>query len=218
MDGRTNTIFGWTLFGGVVALGLSSISGHIFDSERPEKLGYVIEGVEEEGGEQGPSLAMLLSTADVAKGEAVFAKCTACHTIEQGGANGIGPNLYGTMGEPIGEGKNGYAFSSALSGHGGSWTFENMDAWLTSPRNFANGTKMSFAGLGNPEDRANIIAYLNSMGSNLPLPAVEEAPADEAAEGDAVDEPNTVSTEASDASAGTIPEVAADTGTTAPVD
>ncbi len=218
MDGRTNTIFGWTLFGGVVALGLSSISGHIFDSERPEKLGYVIEGVEEEGGEQGPSLAMLLSTADVAKGEAVFAKCTACHTIEQGGANGIGPNLYGTMGEPIGEGKNGYAFSSALSGHGGSWTFENMDAWLTSPRNFANGTKMSFAGLGNPEDRANIIAYLNSMGSNLPLPAVEEAPADDAAAGDAVDEPNTVSTEASDASAGTIPEVAADTGTTAPVD
>ncbi len=219
MDGRTNTIFGWTLFGGVVALGLSSISGHIFDSERPEELGYVIEGAEEEGAAEGPSLAMLLSTADVAKGEAIFAKCVACHTIEQGAPNGIGPNLYATMGEPIGQGKNGYAFSSALSGHGGVWDFQNMDAWLTSPRAFANGTKMSFAGLGNPEDRANVIAYLNSMGSNLPLPEVEEVPEEVgAAEIEAVDEPNTLSTEASDASAGTYPPVAADTDTTAPVD
>ena len=217
MDGRTNTIFGWTLFGGVVALGLSSISGHIFDAERPENLGYVIEGVEEEGGAEGPSLAMLLSTADVAKGEAVFAKCVACHTIEQGGPNGIGPNLYAIMGKPIGKHAAGFAYSSALSGHGGDWDFANMDAWLTSPRNFANGTKMSFAGLGNPEDRANVIAYLNSMGSNLPLPEVEAAPAEEAGEIDAVDEPNTVSTEASDASAGTYPDVAADTDTTAPV-
>ncbi|WP_230292172.1 cytochrome c family protein [Croceicoccus sp. Ery5] len=200
MDGKLNTIFGWTLFGGVVALGLSSISGQIFDMERPEELGYVIQGVEEEGGAEGPSLAMLLSTADVAKGEAVFAKCIACHTIDQGGPNGIGPNLYGTMGEPIGQGKAGFAFSSALSGHGGTWTFENMDAWLTSPRNFANGTKMSFAGLSNPEDRANIIAYLNTMGSNLPLPAVVEAPADEAAEGE----------EGAEVAAETEAEVAAD--------
>ncbi len=184
MDGKLNTIFGWTLFGGVVALGLSSISGQIFDMERPEELGYVIEGVEEEGGAEGPSLAMLLSTADLAKGEAVFAKCVACHTIDQGGANGIGPNLYGVMGKPVGQHVAGFAYSSALSGHGGNWDFENMDAWLTSPRNFANGTKMSFAGLSNPEDRANIIAYLNTMGSNLPLPAVEEAPAEEAAEGE----------------------------------
>ncbi|WP_230279718.1 cytochrome c family protein [Croceicoccus sp. Ery15] len=184
MDGKLNTIFGWTLFGGVVALGLSSISGQIFDMERPEELGYVIEGVEEEGGAEGPSLAMLLSTADLAKGEAVFAKCVACHTIDQGGANGIGPNLYGVMGKPVGQHVAGFAYSSALSGHGGNWDFENMDAWLTSPRNFANGTKMSFAGLSNPEDRANIIAYLNSVGSNLPLPAVEEAPAEEAAEGE----------------------------------
>lgn len=178
MDGKLNTIFGWTLFGGVVALGLSSVSGHVFDMERPEELGYVIQGVEEEGGAEGPSLAMLLSTADVAKGEAIFAKCVACHTIDQGGANGIGPNLYGVMGKPVGQHVAGFAYSSALSGHGGNWDFANMDAWLTSPRNFANGTKMSFAGLGNPEDRANIIAYINGMGSNLPLPAVEEAPAD----------------------------------------
>jgi len=218
MDGKLNTIFGWTLFGGVVALGLSSISGQIFDLERPEELGYVIQGVEEEGGAEGPSLAMLLSTADVAKGEAVFAKCIACHTIDQGGPNGIGPNLYGTMGEPIGQGKAGFAFSSALSGHGGTWTFENMDAWLTSPRNFANGTKMSFAGLSNPEDRANIIAYLNTMGSNLPLPAVEEAPAEDAGEGESVDAPADAGTEAADATAGTAPEVAPDTVEAAPAE
>ena len=120
-------------------------------------------------------------------------------------------------GKPIGKHAAGFAYSSALSSHGGDWDFANMDAWLTSPRNFANGTKMSFAGLGNPEDRANVIAYLNSMGSNLPLPEVEAAPAEEAGEIDAVDEPTTVSTEASDASAGTYPEVAADTDTTAPV-
>ena len=128
---------------------------------------------------------MLLSTADVAKGEAVFAKCVACHTIEQGGPNGIGPNLYGIMGKPVGKHAAGFAYSSALSGHGGDWDFANMDAWLTSPRNFANGTKMSFAGLGKGEDRVNIIAYMkaNGGGPDYPAPA---APAEAApAEGDA---------------------------------
>ncbi|GGD59013.1 c-type cytochrome [Croceicoccus mobilis] len=217
MDGKLNTIFGWTLFGGVVALGLSSVSSHIFDSERPEELGYVIEGVEAEGGEEGPSLAMLLSTADVAKGEAIFAKCQACHTIASGGPNGVGPNLYGTLGEAIATGRGGYAFSDALKSHGGSWTFENMDAWLTSPRAFAPGTKMSFAGLGNAEDRANIIAYLNAQGSNLPLPEVE-APAEEEGAEEGVEAPAEVTAAAADSDAGTTPAVAADTDTTAPVE
>lgn len=186
MDDKFNTIAGWTLFGGIVALGLSSISSHIFgadDHERPEEMGYAIEGVVEEGeGDSGPSLAMLLANADIAAGEKSFAKCTACHTIEQGGANGIGPNLYGVVGQPIGKHVAGFAYSGALSGHGGDWTFENMDEWLKSPRAFAPGTKMSFAGLGNPQERANVIAYLNSMGSNLPPPEVEVVE-DPAAEG-----------------------------------
>lgn len=193
MTDRFNTIAGWTLFAGIVGLGLSSISGHIFDAdspERPEKMGYPIEGVVEEGASEGPSLAMLLSTADPAAGEKLFAKCTACHTIAQGGANGIGPNLYGTVDEPIGKGKAGFAFSSALSGHGGNWTFANLDEWLKSPRAFASGTKMSFAGLSSAEDRANMIVYLNSMGPGVPLPAVEapaEVKPDEAVEGEAAD-------------------------------
>ncbi|MBL7373200.1 c-type cytochrome, partial [Escherichia coli] len=85
--------------------------------------------------------------ADLAKGEASFKKCMACHTINQGGANGIGPNLYGTMGEGIAEGKAGFAVSDPLKAVGGSWDFDKMDAGLSNPRKFASGTKMTFAGL-----------------------------------------------------------------------
>lgn len=187
MDDRFNTIAGWALFAGIIALGGAIVSNKVFETERPEEMGYAIEGVEAEGeggAAAGPSLNTLLASADVAKGEKVFAKCAACHTINQGGANGVGPNLYGTLGEPIGQGKGGFAFSDALKKVGGTWTFEAMDKWLKSPRDFAPGTKMTFAGLGNAEDRANIIAYLNAQGSNLPLPAADAAPAEgEAANG-----------------------------------
>lgn len=173
MDDRFNTIAGWALFSGVVALGLSSLSSHYFSADkphRPHEMGYEIEGVEVEGGEEGVPLATLLAAADPARGEAVFAKCASCHTINQGGANGIGPNLYGVMGASIGGHAPGFAYSDALTSHGGSWDFANMDAWLKSPKAFASGTKMTFAGLSKPEDRANIIVYMNNQGSNLPLP------------------------------------------------
>lgn len=174
MDGRNNTIAGWVLGAGIVALGSAIVGGMIFEGHRPEKMGYAIEGVEEAGGEGGAAevaIASLLPTADPAKGAEVFKKCGACHTINQGGANGIGPNLYATLGEPVGQGKGGFAFSDALKGVGGNWDFDKMNAWLTSPRKFAPGTKMTFAGLSNPQDRANVITYLNAQGSNLPLPA-----------------------------------------------
>jgi cytochrome c len=182
MDDKFNTIAGWTLFGGIVALGLAAVSSRYFEANqphRPETMGYAIEGVvqEGEGGESAVPLPTLLAAADPAKGEAVFAKCKACHTINQGGPNGIGPNLYAIMGKPIGKHAAGFAYSADLAGHGGNWDFANMDAWLASPKKFASGTKMSFAGLGKPEDRANLIVYLNAQGSNLPLPAPEAAPA-----------------------------------------
>ena len=186
MDDRFNTAAGWVLFSGIIALGLSIMAGmyfHADNPERPEELGYVIEGAAEEGGEAaGPDLGTLLASGSVEAGEAIFAKCTACHTIAQGAPNGIGPNLYGVMGQPIGKHVAGFAYSSALSEHGGDWTWENMDAWLTSPRGFANGTKMSFAGLSKPEDRANVMLYLEANGGApaKPAPAVaEEAPAEE---------------------------------------
>ncbi|MGC4250405.1 MAG: cytochrome c family protein [Sphingobium sp.] len=184
MGDRFNTVAGWALFAGIIALGGAIVSSKYFHSERPEKMGYAIEGVEAEGeggAASGPGLNTLLAQADVAAGEKVFAKCAACHTINQGGANGIGPNLYATVGEAIGQGKGGFAFSDPLKSKGGNWTFEALDHWLTSPREFAPGTKMTFAGLGNPVDRANLIAWMNTQGSNLPLPAADAAPA---AEGD----------------------------------
>ena len=179
MSDRFNTIAGWALFAGIIALGGGIVSSKMFHGERPEPMGYAIEGVEAEGegGAAGPSLNTLLASADVAAGEKVFAKCIACHTVNQGGANGIGPNLWAVVGDPIGHGRGGFAFSDALKKVGGNWTFEQLDHWLTSPRTFANGTKMSFAGLSKPEDRANLIAYLNTQGTNLPLPAADAAPA-----------------------------------------
>ena len=173
MDNRTNTIAGWILAACVAALGLSIISGMLFHREAPEKQGYPVEGVATGGGEedQVASIATRLAAADAANGEKVFNKCTACHTIAQGAPNGIGPNLWATVGEDIGHGKRGFAFSDALGSHGGKWTFDNLDEWLTSPRKFAPGTKMTFAGLSDPQDRADVILYLNQHGSNLPLPA-----------------------------------------------
>lgn len=172
MDIRTNMIAGWALAASGAALGFAIIGSMAFHGERPEKMGYAIAGVEVEGqagaAAQVP-IATLLASADPAKGADVFKKCAACHTIDAGGASGIGPNLHGVMGKPVAGGAFGY--SDALKGVGGNWDWENMSAWLLSPRKFAAGTKMTFAGLGNGEDRANVIAYLNSQGSNLPLPA-----------------------------------------------
>ena len=184
MDLKTNTIAGWALGAAGIALGTAIVGGMIFEGHRPEKMGYPIEGVEEAGAGGGAAevpIASLLPTADVAKGAEVFKKCAACHTVNQGGANGVGPNLYATLGEAIAQGKGGFAFSDALKSVGGKWNFENMNAWLTSPRKFAPGTKMTFAGLSNPQDRANVIAYLNTQGSNLPLPAAPAPGAEKAA-------------------------------------
>ncbi len=195
MDDRFNTIAGWTLFAGVVALGLSSISAKYYEADKhhpPHKMGYEIQGVEAEGGaDKGPPFATLLASANPANGEKLFGKCTSCHTINAGGPNGIGPNLHGVVGEAIGKGAGGFAFSSVLSGHGGNWTFDLLNEWLTSPKAFAPGTKMSFAGLSKPQDRADIIAYLNTQGSNLPLPKPDAAPAagDAAKDGAAAGKP-----------------------------
>lgn len=191
MDDNFNTIAGWTLFGGVVALGLSSLSGHYFLADkdhRPEKMGYVIQGVEAEaadGAAVAEPIAVRLAKGDVAKGETTFAKCKACHSVDQGGANGIGPNLWAIVGG-VQAGHAGFAYSDVLKGKGGKWDFAALDEWLLSPAKYATGTKMSFAGLGDAQQRADVILYLNSKGSNLPLPAVEAAaPAAEAPAADA---------------------------------
>ncbi|MDG5746691.1 cytochrome c family protein [Qipengyuania sp. XHP0207] len=189
MDDRFNTAAGWVLFAGIVALGSSIVSGmyfHAGSSELPEGVepGYFVQGEETGAGEDaGPDLGTLLASADAAAGEAVFAKCTACHTIEQGGANGIGPNLYGVFGSAIGSHAAGFAYSSALKEKGGQWDWESMNAWLESPRGFASGTKMSFAGLSKPEDRANVMEYMATFGGApaKPAPAAPEVETEEVA-------------------------------------
>ncbi|MFD1949476.1 c-type cytochrome [Sphingomonas arantia] len=182
MDDRGNTIAGWVLFGGIAALGLSIVTGEYFHAERPEKMGYVVEGVEAEEG-AGPAAAekpieFYLASASPEKGAEVFKKCAACHTDAKGGPNGVGPNLYGSVNKPHGH-VAGFPYSDALKGKPGVWDWANLNAWLTSPKAYAPGTKMTFAGLSKPEDRANVIAYLNSTSdSPLPMPA---APAEAAA-------------------------------------
>lgn len=189
MQDNKNTIAGWALAGAIAALGLSIISGKVFHAdkpERPEQLGFVIEGVVSSAGEAPAEvpIATLLASADVAKGEKVFAKCSSCHSINSGGANGIGPNLYGIMGKPHAS-VAGFAYSDALKSKSGPWTFDEMNAWLTSPKAYAEGTKMSFAGLGKAEDRANLMAWMNTQtGSPLPLPAAPAPEAAPAAEGE----------------------------------
>ena len=193
MDDRFNTIAGWTLFAGIVALGASILTGEVYHNERPEEMGYPIEGVVVEG-EDGAAaeepIAVYLAKADAAKGQQVFAKCTACHNADPGGANALGPALYGVMGNPVAA-HPGFAFSDALKSKGGTWDWETMSAWLASPKKFAPGTKMTFAGLSNPQDRADVMAFLNTRDSSpLPIPAAP-APAAEPAADAAADKPGT---------------------------
>jgi cytochrome c len=182
MDDRFNTTAGWVLFAGIVALGSSIVASEAFHSERPEKMAYPIEGVEAAAGEAGAAaeqpIEAFLAKADPAKGADVFKKCAACHNADKGGPNQLGPNLWGVLGEPIGQGK-GFAFSPALSGKGGSWNWDSLSQWLTSPKAFAPGTKMTFAGISNPQDRANVMAFLNQHSdAPQPVPAAPAATAD----------------------------------------
>ncbi|WP_106640791.1 c-type cytochrome [Allosphingosinicella vermicomposti] len=191
MDDRTNTIAGWVLGAGIIALGASIVTGEVFKSERPEKMGYPIEGVEEEGATGAAAeqpIEFYLASADAAAGANVFKKCAACHNAEKGGPNALGPNLWGTLGKPHGH-VAGFAYSDALKGVPGVWTWQGMSDWLKSPKAYAPGTKMTFAGLSKPEDRANLIAYLNQQSdAPMPIPAAPAASPEAAAAeaGDAI--------------------------------
>ena len=118
---------------------------------------------------------------DPTAGAQVFKRCAICHSNTKDGPNKIGPNLWNVLNRPIAS-HGGFSYSDALKGKSGDkWTYENLNHFLTNPKDFAPGTKMTFAGLPKTEDRANVIAYLNSMGSNLPLPKPAPAPAADAA-------------------------------------
>jgi cytochrome c len=113
----------------------------------------------------------LLAQASVDAGKADTKLCTACHTFEKGQPNRVGPNLYGIVGDKIAEAadRGGYDFSAALKAKGGTWTVDNLNEWLFKPQNFAKGTKMTYAGMPKAKERADLIAYLNSL-SDSPKP------------------------------------------------
>jgi cytochrome c len=178
MSDTTNTIAGWTLFAGIIALGSTILVGEYFGGETPEKGGFAVADAAPAEGGGGAEAAKPTNFAagDPAKGAETFKKCASCHSINAGGANGIGPNLHGVMGKKHGA-VAGFAYSANMLAKPGVWDFAAMDEWLKSPKKYVEGTKMSFAGLSKPEDRADVIVYINSQGSNLPLPAAPVADA-----------------------------------------
>lgn len=197
-----NKIMCVALFSSLLIFGLNILGGIVYAPNTPDKPAYSVEVAESAapsggGGDEGgaaaePDIATLLASADPAKGEKVAKKCTACHTFESGGKDGIGPNLYGLPGKNKGI-SAGFGYSDALKGKGGAWDFAALNAFLNKPKDYIPGTKMAFAGLKKATDRANLIAYLNTKTDSplpLPTPAPAAAPAaDPAMEKDA--EPNT---------------------------
>lgn len=163
-----------------VLFSLSILSEGLFHAEAPEQAGYEIAALEGESGggeaaDAGPAydpIEPLLASADLGAGETVFKKCASCHTSEQGGANKVGPNLYGVVGGPIAA-KSDFNYSAALTeyGAGKTWTYEELNGFLFKPKSHVKGTAMGFAGLKKTEDRANLVGWLRThTDSPPPLP------------------------------------------------
>lgn len=170
---------------GVVAEGL--FPEHTAEGEFAYPMDLSALGTSSGAAEAEPEidLGTLLANASADAGERIARRCVSCHTFDQGGANSTGPNLWGIVGADIAS-HAGFAYSGALTSMEGSWTYEALDAFIESPRGYAPGTNMSFAGLRGEEDRADLLAYLQTLNANpvaFPAPApVETEAADEAGE------------------------------------
>ena len=160
----------------LLVLGIGKISDVIFKVEKPDISGYKVEiNTDEISTAQGSAeasidVSALLALGTIEKGEKVFKKCAACHSINEGGGNKIGPKLWNVMFRPVGS-VNDYKYSKALSSYGKKWTWEEMNGFLIKPSTWIKGNKMGFAGLKNEKDRASVILYLNQNSDNpKPLP------------------------------------------------
>ena len=158
----------------VIVFGISKISNVIYHVEKPNKSAYLVEANTESNSstkaEATVDISALLSMGDADHGKKVFKKCSACHSVKEGGKNKIGPALYGVLGRNM-AGLEDYKYSKALMDFGKSWTFDEMNSFLIKPTSYIKGTKMAFAGLKKEKDRASVILYMNQNSDNpLPLP------------------------------------------------
>ncbi len=175
-----NKIVASILLIALLFIGIGKVSDLVFYVKKPETAGYKVE-LPESGKINKTSettsevievvdIVSLLALGDIAHGEKVFKKCSACHSINKGGENKIGPALYNVLGRQVG-GVTEYKYSSALIEYGKTWSFEEMNGFLRKPASYIKGTKMAFAGLRKEKDRASVILYLNQNSDNpLPLP------------------------------------------------
>jgi cytochrome c len=182
MNGYMNMALGALLGTVFVLFSVSLASEGLYHSEIPEKPGFIIEGEEvasaEGAKEEAPAvpIADLMAKADPAKGEQLFKKCASCHSTEKGAGNKVGPNLYGVVGRPIAQLEFGYSAAMKAFAEGGKqvWDWDHLNQFLLAPKKYIKGTAMGFAGDKKDQERADIMAYLNSKSDTpLPLPAAK---------------------------------------------
>ncbi len=179
-----NKILGAILGTCLITLALNIAAGAIFAPETPAKPGYAIAVKTEGGGKPAAKapevpLPTLLAKASIDKGKSTARQCQACHTFEKGGPNRVGPNLWNIVGDERGKDRGNFNFSSAMKTKGGEWTYEELNKFLEAPRAYIPGTAMTFAGIKNDQQRADVIAYLRTLADKpVPLPKEEaKAPA-----------------------------------------
>ncbi len=180
-----NKILGAVLGTCLVLLALNIGANALFAPQVPAKPGFAIAVATHEGAgapaakEPEVPLPTLLAKANVDKGKTTAKQCQACHTFEKGGPNRVGPNLWGIVDDERGKDRGGFNFSQAMKSKGGKWTFDELNKFLKSPRDYIPGTAMTFAGISNDQQRADVIAFLDTLADNpVPLPKAEaSAPA-----------------------------------------